>query len=306
MTNAIITTQMPAQADNDAQVIEMWLSQKAPSTRAMYGATLDRFWTDTGVDIKLRAITAAVLIGWAQHLEALGLAPRSRNRMVATIKSLLTFAHRIGWLPLNVGVVASSAPVSDRRVARVMSEEEVFALIQGARQDRDRELLKFMYASGCRCSEVSALRWCDLERRERAGQAVLTGKGSKIRTVLVSLAVIDDVMKLRDGAGGDDIDEVVELRNGAGDDDPVFMSQRGGKAITKNGIHRIVVGAAKRAGIDKAVSPHWLRHAHASHSLDRGAKIHVLQATLGHTSMATTSQYVHARPDDSSGLHLAI
>ena len=65
-------------------------------------------------------------------------------------------------------------------------------------------------------------------------------------------------------------------------------------------VWRIVRKAAKRAGIEKAVSCHWLRHAHASHALDRGAPIHLVQATLGHSSIQTTGRYLHARPTDSS------
>jgi len=61
---------------------------------------------------------------------------------------------------------------------------------------------------------------------------------------------------------------------------------------------------AARAGLDPAVSAHWLRHAHASHSLDRGAPIHLVQATLGHASVATTGKYLHARPSDSSARYL--
>ncbi len=59
-------------------------------------------------------------------------------------------------------------------------------------------------------------------------------------------------------------------------------------------------------GVDKDVSPHWLRHAHASHALDRGAAVHLVQATLGHSSVATTGRYLHARPTESSSRYLAI
>jgi integrase/recombinase XerD len=62
--------------------------------------------------------------------------------------------------------------------------------------------------------------------------------------------------------------------------------------------------AEKRAGINTAVSPHWLRHAHGSHAIDRGASLPEVQATLGHGNVSTTSAYLHARPDTSSGLRL--
>ncbi|MBD2033913.1 tyrosine-type recombinase/integrase [Leptolyngbya sp. FACHB-321] len=84
---------------------------------------------------------------------------------------------------------------------------------------------------------------------------------------------------------------------------PVFQSRKGGH-INRHQLWRIVSAAAKQAGIEGKVSPHWLRHAHASHSLDRGAPIHLVQQTLGHESVAATSRYLHARPNDSSSLYL--
>jgi integrase/recombinase XerD len=88
---------------------------------------------------------------------------------------------------------------------------------------------------------------------------------------------------------------------------PVFQSREGddsGQHLDRTQVYRIVSAAAIRAGIQGKVSPHWLRHAHASHSLDRGAPIHLVQQTLGHASVATTSKYLHARPSDSSALYL--
>ena len=69
---------------------------------------------------------------------------------------------------------------------------------------------------------------------------------------------------------------------------------------------RIVRKASARAGIELPVSPHWFRHAHASHSLDRGAPIHLVQAALGHASITTTGRYLHARPNDSSSRFLPL
>jgi integrase/recombinase XerD len=84
-------------------------------------------------------------------------------------------------------------------------------------------------------------------------------------------------------------------------------AQGGGpRPITSRQAERIVKQAATEAGLKNAssVSPHWLRHAHASHAMDRGAKIHLVRGTLGHASVATTGRYLHARPDESSALFL--
>jgi site-specific recombinase XerD len=96
-------------------------------------------------------------------------------------------------------------------------------------------------------------------------------------------------------AGGPPVD--------AGANDPVFASRKGGH-LTERAVNGMVKRTAKRAGINEAVAPHWLRHAHGSHAIDRGASLPEVQSTLGHGNIATTSGYLHARPNTSSGLHL--
>jgi integrase/recombinase XerD len=86
----------------------------------------------------------------------------------------------------------------------------------------------------------------------------------------------------------------------------IAASAWAGGHLKPSQVLRIVQAAARRAGIRAQVSPHWLRHAHASHALDQGCPIHLVQATLGHESVATTGRYLHARPTDSSARYLAM
>jgi integrase/recombinase XerD len=120
-------------------------------------------------------------------------------------------------------------------------------------------------------------------------QLSITGKGGKVRQVLLPEVVGRSLLSLRGDAGAND---------------PVFASRKGGGRLTQPAVHTMIKRAAKAAGINEAVSPHWLRHAHASHTIERGATLARVQATLGHGNIATTSGYLHARPDDSSGLCL--
>ncbi len=100
--------------------------------------------------------------------------------------------------------------------------------------------------------------------------------------------------------------ELTGLRSDANVDTPVFRSRKRRGYLSEVQVWRIVRAAAARAGIGMGVSPHWLRHAHASHTLDRGAPPHLVQATLGHASLATPSRYAHACPSDSSVRYLAV
>jgi integrase/recombinase XerD len=151
--------------------------------------------------------------------------------------------------------------------------------------------LLLLYASGVRVSEVNGLCWRDVQANGDGAQITVFGKGGKTRAIQLPASVATGLAK---------------LRGEAGEDDPVFRSRKHGGALKTVAVLRIVRQAARRAGIELAVSPHWLRHAHASHALDRGAPIHLVQATLGHASITTTGRYLHARPNDSSSRFLAV
>jgi len=97
---------------------------------------------------------------------------------------------------------------------------------------------------------------------------------------------------------------LLSLRGDAGAGEPLFVSRKGG-ALTERGVHDIVRRAAgAAAGIEAPVSPHWLRHAHASHAIDNDATLAEVKETLGHGNISTTSGYLHAKPKTSSGLKL--
>ena len=114
---------------------------------------------------------------------------------------------------------------------------------------------------------------------DEGGQVTVHGKGGKTRHIL-----LPPICR-----------EILTLRGEAGPAAPVFRSQRGGH-LHLSQVLRIGEAAARRAGLSGAESPRWLRHAHASHALDRGAPIHVVQATLGHSSVATAAAILMLGP----------
>ena len=84
---------------------------------------------------------------------------------------------------------------------------------------------------------------------------------------------------------------------------PVFRSRKGGR-LSRIQVHTIFKEIARRAGLAAAASPHWLRHAHVSHALKNKAPVHVVQVSVGHASLTTTSRYTHVRPEDSSAQYI--
>jgi integrase/recombinase XerD len=170
-----------------------------------------------------------------------------------------------------------------------------------------------LYASGVRVSELCELCWKDVQARGDTGQITVFGKGEKTRHVLLRR---------------ESYEELVALREDAPPDAPVFRSRGGGRGksgrkLDASQVFRIVEAAAIRAKVAtytepviqdekqvkrtrSRVSPHWLRHAHASHALDNGASIAVVKETLGHESIETTAGYTHVRPGTSSSQFLKI
>lgn len=282
-THAMIPATTP-----DAQVIAMWMHGRSRHTQRAYRADWRRFSAFTEGK-PIAGITLADVQGFADSLD--DLAPSSRGRMMASVKSLLAFAHRLGFATFDVGRAVRLPQFRESLAERIITEPEVHRLIGMEDHPRNRTILRLLYVSGVRVSELCGLRWRDLAQRAEGGQITVFGKGSKTRAIVIPATVWGDLTALR----GDAVP-----------DDPVFRSPKGGGALTSSQIWRIVKAAAVRAGLGKAVSPHFLRHAHASHSLDRGAPIHLVQSTLGHANVSTTSRYTHARPGESSGRYLAL
>ncbi len=226
------------------------------------------------------------LLAWANSLTRL--APATQANRLAAIKSLFSTAHRLGYIPFNPGSAIKLPPIKRTLAERILSEDEVQKLLVSETNPRNRALLTLLYVAGLRVSELCALCWRDLQHREN-GEAQITvlGKGGHTRVILIPA----QAAKLLGTPGAANA--------------PLFASRSGGGALHRSQIHRVVRQAAQRANLDACISPHWLRHAHASHALERGASLPLVQQTLGHTSVSTTSVYLHARPSDSSARYLS-
>ena len=287
----------------DEALIERWLHRKSPRTRRMYLATMRRFLATTGK--ALAEVTFSDLQDF--DLSLAGLAESSRAVMIAIVKSLLTFGNRIGILRFNVGAAYKAETKATNLNDRILTEPETQRLLVSLTNPRDRTLLRLAYATAFRVSELVSMRWGDLHDRDGGGgQLTVLGKGSKFRSSLGRPAVWDEVRALARLDRTTRSASPTFLADGSlNPDAPVFRSRNGVPLGIKQ-VWRIVRRAAIEAGLTAKVSPHWLRHAHASHALDRGAPIHLVRDSLGHSSIATTNRYLHARPTEHSERFLAL
>ena len=273
------------QADSDDQLIELWLHGRPQNTQAAYRREVERFLD--AVNKPLRTVRLIDIQQYTDNFPAC-LKESSVKRALSAIKSLFGFGFRLGYLTFDVGRAMKLPTLRDGLADRILSETDVLRIISLEPKPRNRAILLTLYAGGFRVSEICALKWRDLQQRDSAGQITVHGKGGKTRSVLMPESVWNTLQ---------------QLESNPSPESPVFRSRKKGH-LDESAVWRIVRKASERAGIDKNVSCHWFRHSHATHALERGCPIHLVQATLGHSSISTTGRYLHARPTDSSGNYL--
>jgi integrase/recombinase XerD len=278
----------------EAEEFLSWLAVergRAANTLAAYRRDLRAYaaWLAArGLD--LAAVTAVVVEDYVAHLEAAGRAPSSIARALVAVRSLHRFLAEEGHTETD--------PASDVEVPRVpqglpkaLSEEEVTSLIEAVTGQepparRDRAILELLYGTGMRISELVGLSLGDVDLE--AGLVRAFGKGSRERIVPV-VGLAREALRAWLAPGGRSA-MAPERWARRGDADAVFLNTRGGR-LSRQGAWGIVRGYGDLVGLGDRLTPHVLRHSCATHLLDRGADIRVVQELLGHASISTTQVY---------------
>ncbi len=228
----------------------------------------------------------------------------SQARKLATLRSFFRFLHQRGRVPHNP-VVQVRTPRSGHHLPHVMTKDEAERLMEfpmstdGASVFRDQAILETLYSTGARVGELVGMNWDDLNLDE--GMVRLRGKGKKERLVpvgCVAVEAIRDYLTMRPWRSGRATARDVSTASTlpvppAGG--PVFENNRGGR-LSVRGVERIVRRYADRLQ-SGTITPHTLRHSYATHLLDEGADLRVIQEMLGHASLATTQHYTHLATD---------
>ncbi len=224
---------------------------------------------------------------------AAALSAVSAARALIAVRGLHRFAAAEGITDIDVAR-AVKPPTPSRRLPKSLTLDEVLALLEGAGGDgatdgplslRNRALLELLYSTGARISEAVGLDVDDVDTHARS--VLLRGKGGKQRLVPVgrpAIAALDAYLV----RGRPDL-----ARRGVGttgSSAAIFLNSRGGR-LSRQSAWQVLQDAAERAGITAAVSPHTLRHSFATHLLDGGADVRVVQELLGHASVTTTQIY---------------
>jgi len=215
-----------------------------------------------------------------------GASKRSQARSVSAIRSLYKFLQLEGKIEHNPGEVISS-PKLNPHIPTVLSVSEVISILESVdlskpEGHRNRAILEVLYSCGLRVSELTNLKISDIFAKE--GFIRVTGKGSKQRLVPIGEPALKAIALYRE------IRDSSSVRKSS--DDILFLNRHGEK-LTREMIFHIVKDQAAVAGITKAISPHTFRHSFATHLVENGADLRVVQQMLGHESILTTEIYTH-------------
>jgi len=242
---------------NDNQMIKQWLEcHPSALTRNCYRRDASRLLAHAGKP--LNRIGLGDLQSFIQSLAAAGLAPISRARTIAAIKSLYGFCARMSYVTTNPTIELPLPRYDNSLAERILSEEDVQRLLSSETQLRDRVLLNLLYFGGLRVSENCNLRWRNLHARGEAGQITVFGKNGRTRAIPVPSVVWH---------------QLTALRSLADANDAVFAS-RTGKPLDRGRVCKIIRDAAERAGITGRVSQPALATAWSRQPRARSRRAH--------------------------------
>jgi integrase/recombinase XerD len=280
----------------DHTTVNNWLrSKRSEHTQEAYARDIKSFYgflIENNRSSTIRGVKLEDVQDYAYHLKCICKEISTQARKIAVVKSLLTFAHKTGYIDFNVGAAQILPEGKDKLSQRILSTSQVQNMIYEARNNkRNHAMLLLLYGSGIRCAELCGLQWKDVQETTTGGQITVLGKGNKTRSIPLHKVVWDELISIRPPD--------------ASPSGYVFQSRKSvhqGR-LTETQVWKIVKRYAEAAGVKKA-STHWFRHAHAAHAMEKGAPLRLIQETLGHADLRTPSRYQHVRPEASSSQFL--
>ena len=270
--------------------IERGLSENSLTS---YGRDLRYFLEFLQIrDLPLSQVTATVLSDFEVWLKDRSLAVSSINRTNSAVKSFLIYCAREYDLNLPTGEISSHKIA--RKLPKALTIDEITSLIESAKSLseatslRDVALLELLYSTGGRVSEIIGININDLAKVKSDNEVIQTiklrGKGAKERIVPIgsyALKALDNyLVRVR---------PALVAKSGK-NEIALFLNSRGGR-LSRQSAWNIVLASAQASGLEGKVSPHVFRHSYATHLLDGGADIRVVQELLGHSSVTTTQIY---------------
>ena len=263
--------------------------RNSPHTVSAYRRDLSRFSAEFAGQ-KVDSVTTANIRDFLISLREQGLSPASVARSLSSIKSFFKYLCQDKQFQDNPAEILET-PKRWRKLPDVLSSEDVDNLLKSPDLEsvlglRDKAMLEILYASGLRVSELISLQVSQLDMQ--VGYLRTLGKGSKERIVpigaMAKRGVENYILNSRPA--------LISSRKDGGKPEELFVTRRG-RGMTRQGFWKLLKGYVTQANIRASVSPHTLRHAFATHLLERGADLRSVQQMLGHSDISTTQIYTH-------------
>jgi integrase/recombinase XerD len=274
----------------DSSVIGSWLydNDKSIKTQMIYKKTISEFFS-TFPKLTIKTTTTphiGAFLKSKDHLEI-----RSKNLIKSVLSSLFQFCEDIQYIPHNPARALKQTKTPETFTEKILDPKEVHRMIEKEKSWRNRLILKTLYMTGVRVSELVQMRLKHFKTRaDDQIQVTILGKGKKVRSVIIPQKLWEEILNF----------STLEVLAPKNENDFIFRSQK--KPYTQLDpatVFDVVKAAARNAGLTKEPSPHWFRHTSATHAVENGAPIHVVQASLGHSSIQTTGKYLNQRPKES-------
>ncbi len=254
----------------------------APNTVKAYvrdiEALRDYLFLGASQSVDWKGVTSTVLTDYLVSVSSY-LSKRSQARVLSSFNSFFEYLVSEGERPDNPAS-ALDAPKLGKYLPEVLSVDEVLSIIQAASNPRDYAILQVLYGCGLRVSEACALKISDVFLEEMFVKVL--GKGSKERLVPLAPSVADAISSYLN----------CRPTPSRQCEDILFLN-RFGSSLSRVSVFKMVKACAQAAGVDKAISPHTFRHSFATHMIENGADLRVVQEMLGHESILTTEIYTH-------------
>lgn len=275
--------------------IEMMAAERGASTNTISAYKHDLsdfsyFLAKKHQDLKIEDASQDVLKKYMMSITESGLSPATSGRRLSTLKQFYQFLYS-DKIRADNPTTGLDSPKKAKSLPKYLSEEEIENLLQTANSDTSKDglrlsaLLEILYASGLRVSELISLKKSSFQKKDSENYFLLIkGKGNKERIVPLNKSAIDAIKK--------------HLKNIKTETPWIFPSKKGNGHITRQGVGQMLKKLAVNTGIEiERVSPHVLRHSFASHLLNNGIDLRVLQELLGHSDISTTQIYTHIADD---------
>ena len=269
----------------DDKLITMWLHGRPHTSVKAYRKAIYEFFDF--VPKSLRECKLEDLQDYDNYLIEKNLSPASVRLKINALKSFFTFATQLNYIPFNIAAAIKPPKGKYSLAGRILSKEDCQKIINCSELSlRDSLIVKFFYYTGVRVSELCRLRWSDFSQQlNGAVQVRIIGKGEKERIIIVPAKLWSAMQELR------------------GENVFVFHSVRG-KQLDCGFVTKLIKKIAIKAINKNNISAHWLRHAHAQHTLAAGAPIHLVRDSLGHSNISITNIYLESNPEDCSSNYL--